>query len=342
MCTLRASVLFSAPQRAWTSTRGRRVARPRAASPVVAELTAADVKAALNEALQPIQASLDRVEALLDGSVASTEAASIREAVAINFGQGFAKPAHVWSLDDALALLLSDMQADVRASRLQASGVASLKLSDAGLPLFLLRRCQRRCERVAAAKGEAAAPCGAWIRADGSVDVTAMEVSLLAAGDAALTITARKLSSAVGLTREATAERLRAVDGPGLLTLITAALPEKYQSEGDEVPGIKIELGAAGRVCLEKDVDAAFTVLVAEVGVIQGGLDYATAVPQLGVALAILRWLAGTCFGCDPARARLIGRLFVPHSVAGDAHADAEQCERAYDECGYSLRVHAV
>ena len=344
----------------WTSYRGRRVARSRVAFPAVAELTAADVKAALREELQPINASLQALikEELqpikaslqaLQGQLSRLEASqahlydeSVRSGVASCFGHDFALPARVRSLDEAVTLLLLDRRADMLVSSVPASEAASFAMADAGLPLLLFRRC----ERVAAALGGAAAPCGAWLCADGSVDGAAVEAALAAAGDTALAVAARKLRSALGLDRDATAARLRARDGPGMVCLVAAALPEKYMSQhGDALPGEQIQLDAAGRIT-RKDGGGGSSVLVADVGVIKRNLNvnaYATAVHQLGVALALLRWLAATCFGCDAGCAELTGRLFVPRSVVGDAYEDdARQCERARLEYGYMLCVDAM
>lgn len=126
----------------WASTRGRRVVRPRVAPPAVAELTAADLDAALEKASQrtdaalekasqttkaalekaaqttkadldaalvPIQASLYRLEAKLECLVAfsrSQQVAARARGIATRFGEYFAQPANVLSVEDGVALSL--------------------------------------------------------------------------------------------------------------------------------------------------------------------------------------------------------------------------------------------
>ena len=259
--------------------------------------------------------------------------ADVRVSVATKFGAAYAEPALVGSLFDAARLLPLDLEAAARAAER-----ASHALVDIGTSRELLLRCERAASQRAEKRGsEAAARCevaGPWLAADGSVQVAAMETCLKASGDVALATLARKLRKSVGLPPEEQAAFLLSRGGPGVACLLAASFP----TSSDDLPGESFQLDASGRL----EFWEGGAVLMADVGEIKSGMDYATAVPQLGRALDALRWMATTCCGCDAARALLVGRLFVPRSQVDVVTADAQQVELASSQYGFQLHVHAL
>ena len=288
---------------------------------------------AMQEQLATVQSSTFRTEA----SLAHLFEADVRTSVATEFGRDYAEAALIQSLFDAACLLPLRGSAPSDAAKR-----ASRALVDAGVPLALLLRCERSASRRAEERGaEAAARCeeaGRWLDADGSLRVAAMEVCLIACGDVALSILARKLRTTVGKSAEEQADLLLDPAGPGVACLLAASRPVTAAAGDDDLAAESFELDAQGL----RELGEAGAVFNADVGEIKAGMDYATAVPQLGRALCALRWMAATCLGCDAARARLKGRLFVPRSQVKVTAADPQQVQLALSTYNFDLYVHAL
>lgn len=225
---------------------------------------------------------------------------------------------------------------------MDAAKQASRVLVGTGVPRKLLQLCERAAFRRAEERGaEAAARCeeaGPWLSADGNVRLAAMETCLSASGDAALATLARKLRRTVGKSAEEQAIHLLSRDGPGVACLLAASRPAAAATGDDDLPGELFELDVQGR----REFKEGGAVFAADVGEIKAGMDYATAVPQLGRALSALRWMAATCCGCDAERAQLTGHLFAPRSQVKSAASDPQQVELALSTYGFQLYVHAL
>lgn len=149
--------------------------------------------------------------------------------------------------------------------------------------------------------------------------------------------------------------------GAGVACVVAAALPQRYlqpeQQQREELAALQQQCGSDARKLrelvlqrflppreLEFDMRGCAKLLpgrlaTIDIGECKSSADYSSAVPQLGLRLAVLRWVLQ--HACDSALESvvLVGRMFV---VAGRDGVDSAQQQRASDEWGFELLVHWV
>ena len=153
----------------------------------------------------------------------------------------------------------------------------------------------------------------------------------------------------------------------GVACIIAAALPQLYlpgckqqreelrqlqqQCGSDEaalhkavvrryLPSCEVEFDVVEQLEVQPGRTAAIAI-----GEVESSADYAKAVPQLGLRLAVLRWLVGACYDVPPQSVLQIGRMYVAggrrEAWPGDG-TDAAQQQLADKEWGFQLQVRWV
>ena len=121
---------------------------------------------------------------------------------------------------------------------------------------------------------------------------------------------------------------------------VAAAFPQAYLQQSDSIsdssklfPPRELEFDFRGRI----NVGQNFAFI--DIGEGKLGLDYASAVEQLGVRLGVLRWLVESCCGVPRASIICAGRMFVCGGESSGG-VDALQQQLARELWGYSLYMH--
>jgi len=126
-------------------------------------------------------------------------------------------------------------------------------------------------------------------------------------------------------------------NGPGIMCLIAAALPEMYLADSAFlVPSETIEFDCVGRM----DACAEGSFANIEVGEIKSTFTYSSSVKQLGIRLAVLKY----CYQSlthDRGVVNLVGRVFLPKSQEY-VKVDTNLRDAVNKTWGYTLVVQDV
>eukprot|EP00243_Klebsormidium_subtile_P008054 TRINITY_DN3702_c0_g1_i1.p1 TRINITY_DN3702_c0_g1~~TRINITY_DN3702_c0_g1_i1.p1 ORF type:complete len:396 (-),score=50.38 TRINITY_DN3702_c0_g1_i1:128-1315(-) len=279
---------------------------------------------------EELQKSFNQQQQLL-GTLVETSA---RQQVGRMFGDNYQKPLLARSLQDVALLLPEEAVCGGRTSKdalmgpLERATRASKALVDAGIPKRLLESLQD-----GAAESD-------WLYAEGTVNQAALGRFISTSRDAALRSTLVRLRRVLLLERaDDQVQELLFCNSAGIMCLVAAAFPEIYLAGLPKIlPSDELEFDCRGRMDIAQNGDFSYI----DIGEVKTGLDYAAAVPQLGLRLGALRWFVCQACGAKMEGVRLVGRLFVFKSESRVELIDAAQREEASEKWGYSLYLHNV
>jgi exonuclease VII small subunit len=275
------------------------------------------------------QTNLDQQRQLLGTLVE----ASAREQVRKMFGENYEKSLLARSLQD-LALLLpeeavhnSSKAKQVLKGPLERAVFVSRALVEAGIPEKLLISLQ-----------EGAGESG-WLHEDGRLDRSSLGRFLGSTPNAALRSTIVRLRRVLQLEKvDDQVQELILCESAGILCLMAAAFPEIYlKGQPNIFPSDELEIDCKGRMDVARDGTFSYI----DLGEVKTRLDYATAVPQLGLRLGALKWFVCKACGAQAEGVRLVGRLFV-FQQGVEEFVDLAQRDEASTKWGYSLYLHRV
>ncbi|GAQ92972.1 hypothetical protein KFL_012300015 [Klebsormidium nitens] len=127
-------------------------------------------------------------------------------------------------------------------------------------------------------------------------------------------------------------------ESAGILCLVAAAFPHIYLTgQPKTCPSDELEIDCKGRMDIARDGSFAYI----DLGEVKTRLDYATAVPQLGLRLGALKWFVCKACGAELEGVRLVGRLFVFEQGTQEFVDNAQRME-ASEKWGFSLYLHRV
>ncbi|GAQ87184.1 hypothetical protein KFL_003360160 [Klebsormidium nitens] len=200
-------------------------------------------------------------------------------------------------------------------------------LVEAGIPEKLLISLQ-----------EGAGESG-WLREDGRLDRSSLGRFLGSTPNAALRSTIVRLRRVLQLEKvDDQVQELILCESAGILCLMAAAFPDIYlKGQPNVFPSDELEIDCKGRMDVARDGTFSYI----DLGEVKTRLDYATAVPQLGLRLGALKWFVCKACGAQTEGVRLVGRLFV-FQQGVEEFVDLAQRDEASTKWGYSLYLHRV
>lgn len=178
-----------------------------------------------------------------------------------------------------------------------------------------------------------------WLRADGTLDQSKLGQFIGTTSDAAPRSTLVRLRRVLEMRTAAEhIQELVLCESAGILCLVAAAFPHIYLTgQPKTFPSDELENDCKGRMDIARDGSFAYI----DLGEVKTSLDYATAVPQLGLRLGALKWFVCKACGAEMEGVRLVGRLFVfEHGT--EEFVDEGQIIIASEKWGYSLYLHRV
>jgi hypothetical protein len=200
-------------------------------------------------------------------------------------------------------------------------------LVESGVALRLLRSLQ-----------DGAGQTG-WVQADGSLDRRALGSFIGTTDNNALRSKLVRLRRVLELkTKEEQVEELISCESAGIMLLIAAAFPDMYLTgRPGFMPSEEIELDCRGRMDVDKETSFAYI----DTGQVKTRVDYATAVPQLGLRLGALKRFVCAACGTKEDGVRLVGRLIV-FEKGFKQFTEPNQRVEAATKWNHSLYVHKV